>query len=78
MADINVVDTAITGVLISGEWLNVHTVVITWAEFTRTTPTTTHTWAVGLYLAATVSGGPHSGRRIVAPLRSIDAFRVNP
>jgi hypothetical protein len=62
----------VSAVLVSGDWTNVQDVVVEFAEFTAGTST----WATGLYLAATIQGGPHNGDRVVVPLRSVDALRV--
>jgi hypothetical protein len=72
MIPVDVAD--VSAVLVGGDWTNVHSVVVAYAEFTAGPST----WAAGLYLAATIQGGPHNGDRIVTPLRDVGALRVAP
>lgn len=70
---IEVIDAAISAVLIGGEWVRVNNVVVDFAQFRAAGVTIT---GRGQYLSATIQGGPNNGQNLVAALSRIDAVRV--
>jgi hypothetical protein len=71
------VDTdAIAALLLGGDWVQVRDVAVSFADFTRHTDTGSHTWAVGMYLSATIRTGPQSGQQVVARLADVAAIRL--
>lgn len=77
--DIHVTDTAITAVLVGGDWLGVSGVLISFADYTASHPSgPTTVTAHGLHLSALITSGPGNGQRLVAPLGDVQAIRVAP
>ena len=64
----------ITGLLVGGDWWNVNTVSVDFLEYTA--GPATHRWAHGLYVRATIQGGPHNGDKLTIPLARIDGVRT--
>lgn len=64
----------INGLLVSGTWWNVNTVSVDFLEFTAVSPP--GRWAHGLYVHATVQGGPQNGNKLTIPLDRVDGVRT--
>lgn len=58
--------------MVGHELLNVTDVLVSYADLTRTNTPGAPVSAQGLWLAATIQGGPNNGRRLVCPVRAID------